>query len=149
MTFLKEWTFCVCLSLTAAVIFLLFTPSGSMKRFYKMLIAMFVFVSFLYPLRDIQKTDFSFLPEWTTESGEAMQEKVYRQTAENQILSVLRQNSIVGASVTCEVKVNYDSGEIELQTAQVAVPDEYDTAAVSALIERTLGVRARVIHLGE
>lgn len=149
MAFLKEWTFCVCCSLTAAVILSLLAPSGHMNRFYKLLIGLFVFVSFLYPFRDFKGVDFSLEPTASAEEEEALQNSVYQLTAEQQIKTVLAENNISGASVTCDIAVDYDSGEISLNAVQIAVPDDYDCEAVADVVWQQLGVKARVIHLGE
>ena len=54
MEYFKQWTICVCISLILAVIFSSFEPEGKMKSFCKLLVGLFVFVSFIYPLKDIK-----------------------------------------------------------------------------------------------
>ena len=149
MDFLKEWTFCVCCSLVAAVILSLLAPSGKMNRFYKMLTGLFVFLSFLYPFRDWQGLRLTFPTAAPMAEAETMSDNVYRQTAERELKTFLADNGIVGAAVSCDVEVDYDSGEIRLNGVQIAVPDEYDIDSVSRLIQDRLGVKARVISLGE
>ncbi len=149
MAFLKEWTFCVCCSLIAAVIFSMLAPSGHMNRFYKLLIGLFVLISFLYPFRDFKGIDFYFDEAFPQAEAEERQGNIYQQTAEKQIKAVLTENNIVGVSVTCDVQVDYDSGEIRLNAVQIAVPDEYDCDVVGDLLFQKLGVKAKVIHLGE
>lgn len=56
--FLKNWIFSVCLTLILAVIFSVMTPKGSLGKFYKMIISMFIFVSFLYPVSNAKASDF-------------------------------------------------------------------------------------------
>ena len=58
MDFLKNWIFSVCLTLILAVIFSVMTPKGSLGKFYKMIISMFIFVSFLYPVSNAKASDF-------------------------------------------------------------------------------------------
>ena len=58
MEFIKQWTFCVCISLITASIFSLLAPRGSMQGFFKLLISVFVFISFLVPLQNAGKIDF-------------------------------------------------------------------------------------------
>lgn len=149
MAFLKEWTFCVCCSLVTAVILSLLAPSGGMKRFYKILIALFIFLSFLYPFRDFKGFELSLPSTSPMEEAETMQNNLYQRTAEQQIKALLTERGVVGASVACEVQVNEETGEITLQSVQVAVPDDYDTIDISRMIEEALGVKAKVIHLGE
>lgn len=149
MDFLKEWTFCVCCSLIAAVTLSLLAPSGHMNRFYKLLIGLFVFVSFLYPFRDFKGVDWSLNAAPPIAQAETMQNHLYQQAAEEQVRAVLAENGITGAAVACDIQVDADSSEIRLNAVQIAVPDAYSCDEVYDLIWQQLGVKARVIHLGE
>ncbi|MBQ9228649.1 MAG: stage III sporulation protein AF [Eubacterium sp.] len=149
MDFLKEWTFCVCCSLVAAMILSLLAPGGRMKRFYKVLLSLFIFLSFLYPLRDFKGISLNAAHFFSQEEAEASQENSFQQLADRQIATLLTENGVVGASVTCRAEVDYDTGEVWLQEVQVAVPDGVDTDFVQRLLQEQLGIEARVIHLGE
>lgn len=149
MKFFQEWTFCVCASLVAAVLFSMFTPRGSMNRFYKMLLALFVFLSFLYPFRDFRAADFRL----DTYQSELLQQEegtaAYREGLERQIRQTLKENGIDGAAVTCRLTLDYATRALEIQSVEVAVSDEVDKKEVEALLFDTLGIKARVIGIGE
>ncbi len=149
MEFLKEWTFCICLSLIAAVIVSLFTPKGKMQRFYRLLIAFFVFTSFLYPFTGLSAERFSF-DAWQFETPSVVENNaVYENAVNAQIKAVLEENGIIGASVQSELKADYQTGEITVKSVQIAVPDEADKSDVEQIVFDALGINARVIYLGE
>ena len=145
MEFLKEWTFCVCVSLSVAVLLSMFAPKGKMNGFYKMLISLFIFISFIYPLKDYHMRDIN-IPEITVPFEN---NQPYAAMAENEIKKLLEENGIIGANVSCEVSSDYASGEIELKSAQVSIPDEYSADEVYRLIFDRLGINARVIYNGQ
>ena len=145
MEFLKQWTFCVCVSLVCASVLSLFAPKGRMNGFYKMLISLFIFISFIYPFKDFKGVEFS-IPEISVQEETA---NPYKKMAENQIKSALEEAGIIGADVACEVNYDYKSGEIELKSAQISVSDEYDKEEVGRIVFEKLGVNARVIYVGQ
>lgn len=61
MNLIKEWTFCICSTVIVSVIFSLLAPKGSSGRFYKSVISLFIFISFLFPFTQIgdKKLDFN------------------------------------------------------------------------------------------
>ena len=149
MEFLKEWTFCVCVSLVIAVILSLFTPQGRMKSFYKMLIALFVFVSFLYPFRHFKMQDFPSADKLSTSFSVSEEGNSYELLINRKVTDVLTEKGFVGASVSSRADYDVQRGEITLHSVRVAVPDEYDTAEVQALLLEALGIHAEVIHIGD
>jgi len=149
MEFLKEWTFCVCVSLVIAVILSLFAPQGRMKSFYKMLIALFVFVSFLYPFRHFRMPDFPSAEKISPSFSASEEGSSYELLINRQVTDVLTEKGIVGSSVSSSAHYDAQSGEITLHSVRVAVPDEYDTAEVQALLLEALGIHAEVIHIGD
>ena len=146
MEFFKQWCFCVCVTLIIAVIFSLFTPKGRMKGFYKILISLFVFTSFIYPFKDFSIKALE-LPKMSvnTESGNA----VYENTVDKQLMKLLRDNGVSGSSVSSDVSVDYKSGEITVLSVRVTVPDEYDTETVRKVIADNTGINAEVVHSGK
>ena len=61
MNLIKEWTFCICSTVIVSVIFSLLAPKGGSGRFYKSVISLFIFISFLFPFTQIgdKKLDFN------------------------------------------------------------------------------------------
>lgn len=147
MDFLKQWTFCVCITLIVSVIFLLFTPKGKMSGFYKMVISLFVFLSFLYPLRDFDFKDYDFDYSFSQEEFDTSSEKSYETMLKTQIQSVLEQNKIYHSSIDCCVKIH--DGEAAVKKVVIAVGDEYEPVSVQAVVLDNLGINAQVIHIGD
>lgn len=149
MEFIKEWTFSICVSLIAAVILSLFTPKGSLKKFYKILLSFFIVVSFLYPLKDL---DTDFIDLENLNSGieakiESNMQTSMQHSVDNQIKTVLTQNGIMHATV--ESDISFVNNEITVNHVQIAVSDEYDVDAVSDVVFDEIGIKAKVIHIGE
>lgn len=147
MDFIKQWTICVCITLIIAVILTALTPQGRMKKFYRIIISIFVFVSFLYPFKsfDVDSVYFSNSVDLSAEQNNM--NKSYEQMICNKIKSVLEKNNIIGSVINAKVSV--DDNEIFVDDVQVAVSDEYDTDMVRQMIFDEVGINARVIHNGE
>ena len=147
MAFFKEWTLCVCITLVLAAVFSLFTPQGTMKQLYRVLIALFIFVSFLLPLRDFRPSDMPS-PSIAENAEEENRLVMYEDAVRRQVQTVLRENGIVGADVRCRLSLQ-EKTEIRVDSLEVAVPEEYEVVAVQTLLAEQLGVEARVMHIGE
>ena len=142
MDFVRQWTVFVCITVLICVVLSFLTPNGNMGRFYRMIISVFIFLSFLYPFT---QSDISFKPvqikEYNTNS-------IYDDYVESQISALLNSNSVIGADILCTSSINKNN-EIVLEDVVVAVSDEYDVKDVDALIFDNLGIRARVVHIGQ
>lgn len=145
MDFIKEWTICVCVTLVISIIFSTISPNGRLSRFYKIIISMFIFMSFLYPF-----TTSHFRPS-SLKFGDLKIEEESSQLSENlvntKVNEFLIENDIIGASVSSSVDYNEDV--LTINDIQIAVPDEYDTQMVKKLVFDNLSLNARVIHSGE
>lgn len=141
MDFIKSWTVSVCLTLIISAVFSLVSPKGTMGRFYKVIISVFIFVSLLYPFVDFDfndfKADFDFESEF-----ESTEEDLAEMQVENIIKSVLTENDIEGAEVDCSVF--QDSDEISVENVTVTIPDKYDIDDVKQIILKETGVAAEV-----
>lgn len=145
MDFVKEWTICVCVTLVISVIFSILTPSGRLSSFYKIIISVFVFLSFLYPFTvsnvSFNKNAFDdFVVEDKTD-------EISENIVNTKINDLLISNDIVGANVSSSVTC--DDEEITINDIQVAIPDEYSIDEVKNMIYDNLSINARVIHIGE
>ncbi len=142
MDFFKQWTIFVCMTVLMCVVFSLLTPKGSMGRFYKMIISLFIFLSFLYPFSQ-SKINFD-LPKIETVNTYSINDGMI----ENQIKTCLSENNIIGANVNCRSSINSDN-EIVVEKVVVSVSDDYDTAEVQKIIFDNLSINAEVVHIGQ
>lgn len=149
MEFIKEWTFSICLSLMVAVVLSIFTPKGSLKRFYKILLSFFIVVSFLYPLKDFDFdiVDFNTLNSSILTKIEDTRETSMTNSINTQVKSVLESKGIKDVSVNSDIGMMND--EITINSVQVAVHDEYDLEAVEEVIFDEIGIKAKVIYIGQ
>jgi hypothetical protein len=147
MEFLKQWTFCICVTLVVSVLFSLLAPRGRLSNFYKIIISMFIFISFLYPLKDFNIKNINFQEIYVTEDYYNEQVNSYQIMINNQVNSLLKDNQIIGADISSEIEIN--DNEISVKMVQVAVPDEYDLTDVKNLIFDNIGINAKVIYIGQ
>lgn len=141
MDFIKSWTISVCLTLILSAVFSLISPKGTMGRFYKAIISVFIFVSLLYPFADFDfeefKSDFDIESEF-----ESTEENLAQMQVENIIKSVLTENQIENAGVECTVF--QESDEIRVENVTIILPDEYEPERVKQIIMEETGVAANV-----
>ncbi|MDE6111160.1 MAG: stage III sporulation protein AF [Eubacterium sp.] len=146
MDYIKSWTFCICITLIVSVIFSILSPKGTMGKFYKVIISVFIFISFLYPLTDFSfdefKMDFNFNTEY-----ENLVESSAKQEIEYSVGKVLTDNEIYNSSISAEVEQNGD--EVLINRILVSVTDDYSVEDVKALLFENLGVVAEVKRIGE
>lgn len=142
MDFIKSWTVSVCLTLIISAVFSVISPKGSMGRFYKVIIAVFIFFSLLYPFSDFDfnefKSDFNFKSEL-----ESTQESLASDQVENVIKNVLSAREIEGAEVECVVFQTSD--EISIENVTVRIANTYDPDEVENIILEETGIAADVV----
>ena len=123
MDYIKSWTFCICITLIVSVVFSILSPKGTMGKFYKVIISVFIFISFLYPLTDFDfdgfKIDFNFNTEY-----ENLVESSAKQEIQYSVEKVLTDNKIYNSSISAEVEQNGD--EILINRILVSVTDDYN-----------------------
>lgn len=146
MDYIKSWTFCICITLVVSVVFSILSPKGTMGRFYKVIISVFIFISFLYPLTDFSFDDFKIDFNFNTEY-EYLVENSAKQEIEYSVGKVLTDNEIYNSSISAEVEQNGD--EILINRILVSVTDDYNVEEVKALLLENLGVVAEVKRIGE
>lgn len=146
MDFLKQWTVCVCATLVISTIFLIFSPKGSMKRLYKVMISMFIVISFIYPFGSYNGTfdfDFSFDElDFNTQT-----QGVYENMIDKKIKDVLNNNGYTGCNIESKIYQQYE--EITIDEVLIYAPDEYDVDSIKQCIIDDLGIYAKVIHIGD
>lgn len=146
MDFVKSWTFCICITLIVSVIFSVLKPKGTMGKFYKVIISVFIFISFLYPLTDFNSADFRM--NFNLESEyENLIENTAKAEIENSVMAVLKENEIFNSSVSAQVQQSGD--EIIITRLLVSVTDNYSVDDVKELLFKNLGIVADVKRIGE
>lgn len=148
MNLIKEWTFCICSTVIVSVIFSLLAPKCSSGRFYKSVISLFIFISFLFPFTQIGDKKLDFNLDNINIEVENNTNSIAEGVVKNEIITLLENNSVYSAGVNCSSSVNADN-EIVLNSVTVSVADEYDCDTVRQLIYDELSLNVRVIHIGE
>lgn len=147
MDFLKQWTFGVCITLIISVIFSVFAPKGRLSSFYKVIISLFIFISFLMPFTHYTKAEFSVKDKISSSQIYDKSSEAASSLINAKVKQCLTDHKIIGAAVTSDVTVEND--EITVNRLTVAVPDEYDIAEVKSILSKNLSVNAEVIHIGD
>lgn len=146
MDFIKNWIFSVCVTLILSVIFSAFTPKGNVGKFYKIIISLFIFVSFVYPLTNCEfknlKVDFpSFSNVYTNELNNTNEKNI------ELLIKTKLQEENINANVDVECITNSD--ETEIENINIYVPDGNNTAEIKDFVYKELGLVADVKCLGE
>lgn len=148
MEFVKQWTMCVCVTLVIASLFSLFTPQGNMKGFYNIIISVFVFISFLYPVKDYKKSDFKLNTDSSFSVVDDNRTSVYENAVSSQIKELLDNYGISGTLVSTRLSFKTEN-EISIDDVQISIPDEYSKKAVEKIVFDELGISVRVLYIGE
>ena len=142
MDVVKQWTLNICLTLIGAVILSLVSPRGSMGRFYKTVLSLFIIAGFLLPITGGEKADFSaYFSDVTAQAADA--NSVY----ESRVKQTLTAAGYKDCSVQASVRIK--DQEIYIQKLVVSVPGDMDREAVAALLKAQLGLQPVVKGLGE
>lgn len=148
MEFIKEWTICICSTLVVATVLSLLAPNSSNGKFYKTLVKIFIFLSFIYPFTH---TNFE-LPKFESIETQKVQvdyqEKVASDMVRDKIIELLKISNINGAIVDVKSRIN-NKNEIDIKNIVVIVPDEYELNDVKNLIFDNLSLNVEVIHIGQ
>ena len=146
MDFIKNWTFCICVTLIISVIFIVFTPKGSMGKFYKIVISIFIFISFLYPLTEFEfnhfNKKFNFDKEYSTVVENSVDIEI-----KNSIKNTLKENDINVSDIILDVTSK--NGEITINKLVVSIVDKYSKEEVKNILFDKLGLVADVKYIGE
>lgn len=146
MEFIKSWTMCVCITLIISVIFMTLSPKGTMGKFYKIIISIFIFISFLYPLTNFNFKEFDMKIPLESNYSTAAQNAVNSEI-EDRIDAVLEENNIMSSKIRVETAMNED--EIMIKSVNVAVVDDYSAEDAKRIIFDKLGIVADVKRIGE
>lgn len=145
MEFIKIWTYSICITLIASVLISLLLPAGTMGRYSKLIISLFIFLSFLLPFAN---ADLSFaLPDIEEEEFVNENENTYSQLIETEMNSKLNNAGYTGITVNCDVQVKEE--EIEIKRLVLYIPDEYGKKEIFDYVYANFGMIAEVYAVGE
>ena len=145
MEFIKQWTITVSSTLIIAIIFSILSPKGNMGKFFKIILAMFIFVSFIYPIKN---ADFDFeLPSIDEIEIVDEQEGIYKEVITNSIINQLNEGGYYSSKV--DMKISYNQNEIEINQLIIYVLDEFNKDEVKKYIFENTGFNAEVYYFGE
>ena len=143
MDVVKQWTLNICLTLIGAVILSLVSPRGSMGRFYKTVLSLFIIAGFLLPITGGEKA--AYFSDVTAQAADA--NSVYESQIESRVKQTLTAAGYKDCSVQASVRIKEQ--EIYIQKLVVSVPGDMDRQAVAALLKAQLGLQPVVKGLGE
>ena len=142
MRFTNSWVLSICSTLIISIIFSFLAPNGSMGRFYKIIITVFIFASFIIPVVDFDfaelKTVFDFEVEYsqTLESAASSEIKVL-------INDVLKKQGINDAKI--EVFVSEERDEIYIHNITISIIDCKNTEGIKQMLLDNLGLVCEVV----
>lgn len=146
MEYIKQWTFYVCISVVISVIISFISPKGNMGNFMKIVISVFIFVSFVIPFHNFDFKDIKVpnidITNYTNSN------KIAQEMIVTQVKQALEDNKIIGANVDCKLHID-EYNQITIDSVQVAVGDEYNLDEVKRLIYDKLQLNVSVIHIGQ
>ena len=145
MEFIKEWTLTVSVTLIISIIFSVLSPKGNMGRYFKIILAMLIFTSFIYPLSGADlEFDFPVMDE-------TQYEDTQRETYENiicaDVKSALESGGYTSSKVTASIK--YSENEITVKELSIGITDNFDKDEVKKYVSDQTGFNAEVYYLGE
>lgn len=146
MDFIKNWIFSVCTTLILSVIFSAFTPKGNVGKFYKIIISLFIFVSFIYPLTDYEFKNLNvefpaFSNVYVSELNDSNKKNI------ELLIKTKLQEQNINANVSVECSAN--SEETEIEKISIYVPDGSNAEEIKDFVYKELGLVADVKCLGE
>ena len=145
MDFIKQWTLTISATLIISIVFSLLTPKGNMGRFFKVVLAMFIFVFFIYPIKN---ADFDFsLPAFDETEFEDSQQSSYENIIETNLKNILNEGNYINSTV--KVSITLKNEEISVNRLEIGILDEFDKKEVKNYIEDKTGFNTEVYYLGE
>lgn len=145
MDFIKEWTFTICITLIISVVFSMLTPKGNMGRFFKIILATFIFLSFIYPLKS-EQIDINF-PEFNMSEFEAEERELYQNKISMKISDTLEAGGYSSCAVKCRISLK--ENEIYINSLKISIPSTYDKDEVKNYLFDSMGIVAEVYYVGE
>lgn len=145
MDFIKQWTLTISTTLIISIIFSILTPKGNMGRFFKVILAMFIFVSFIYPIKN---AEFDFeLPMFDQLKYEDTQGEAYEKAVEAYVKKTLDSGGYLSSKVNVHLTCKDDL--IDVKSLEIGILDEFRKDEVRDYLLKNTGFNAEVYYLGE
>ena len=147
MKFINEWTYTVCITLIFSVMFSLLLPKGSQGKVGKIVITVFIMISFILPFK---ANGFNFdIDEYESISNVEIdsKEETYSDLIKSNIEKTLADADYKNSKVKVTVKLKDD--ELYIQSADIYILDDYDSKEVKDFSFEKLGINAKVYYIGE
>lgn len=128
MKYINEWTYTVCITLIFSVMFSLLLPKGSQGKVGKIVITVFIMISFILPFK---ANGFNFdIDEYESISNVEIdsKEETYSDLIKSNIEKTLADADYKNSKVKVTVKLKDE--ELYIQSADVYILDDYDSKEV-------------------
>ena len=147
MNLFNEYVYTVCINLIFITLISIIVPTGSSKRIMKAVISVFVMLSFIVPIKNID-ADFASLDfEIYDNLEEEIKYNSYEKIIKDNIERALNKAGYEAAS--CIVKMNVDDDLIDIELVSIAISDDYSKEEVKNYLYNDLGLVAEVYYVGE
>ena len=147
MRFLNEWTYTICITLIISVIFSLLLPKGSQGKVGRIVITVFIMISFFIPFGSnnfkLNFDDYSI--EYSDEN--TLKETSYENIIKSNIESTLTKGNYKNSKA--EVKVDIKDEQVYIKSADVYILNEFNKDEVKNYIFDKLGINTKVYYIGE
>lgn len=147
MKYLNEWTYTVCITLIFSVIFSLLLPKGANGKVGKIIITVFIMISFIAPIK-ANGLNFNFDNiNSISEKQEENEEESYGAIIKSNIEKTLSDAGYKNSKAKLKVKIN--DNELYIKSAEIYILNDYDKSEVKKYIFDKLGINAQVYYIGE
>lgn len=145
MDFIKQWTLTISVTLIISIIFSVLSPKGNMGRFFKVILAMFIFVSFIYPIKN---AEFDFeLPAFDETEYADTQSEVYQNAVTAYVEGILNEGGYLSSKVS--VSLSYNENLIDIKMLEVGILNDFNKDEVRDYLLKNTGFNAEVYYIGE
>lgn len=147
MKYLNDWTYTVCITLIFSIIFSLLLPKGSNGKVGKIIITVFIMISFIAPFKasgfDLNFDDVNLI----SEKQEENKEQSYSAIIKSNIEKTLNDGNYSNSKAKVNVKIKDD--ELYIKSVDIYILNDYDKSEVQKYIFDKLGINAQVYYIGE
>ena len=147
MKYLNDWTYTVCITLIFSIIFSLLLPKDSNGKVGKIIITVFIMISFIAPFKasgfDFNLDGINTISEQQAENKEESYSAIIKSNIEKTLSDGNYSNS------KAKVKVKIKDDELYIKEADIYILNDYDKSEVQKYIFDKLGINAQVYYIGE
>ncbi len=147
MKYLNEWTYTVCITLIFSVIFSLLLPKGSNGKVGKIIITVFIMISFIAPIKaNGLNIDFDNM-NLISEKQDENKEQSYSTIIKSNIEKTLNDGNYNNSKAKVNVKIKDD--KLYIKSVDIYILIDYDKSEVQKYVFDKLGINAQVYYIGE